>query len=389
MKGIIEKLADLGSKIMGNGQYEQQIKKSIYETIVDDLKNRKSCRCNLFIFYSKEKRNSMLQQITSKKNLKLTVWEVLTLINASADRIQNNNEKKYPIKDATDIQVEEFANEISLSTAKYISMEHKNTLIIPIQGLPEQAREYLNGKILPNVKFLAQNNSFNIELAINGPLVYGSHNIAMTGVNAHIQTILCTGILLDFFNTSPLQKSALSFKEAKFEKTEDYVTIDKVFSNETESLFEDISIDPYASENAEKYFRTLSKILNDDLNSPALMYSLTWYCKSLDLGDIKTIFICRYIGFEALSGIWTKSNKNYRTSQDKVKNTIPALLAKDITDFNEKQSMLKNIIDLRNELFHGDNNEGNIEEIGRNMHIQYFNLGLLYKELFLRTVNAT
>src|SRR3990167_9833561 len=124
MKGIIEKLADLGSKIMGNGQYEQKIKKSIYETIVDDLKNRKSCRCNLFIFYSKEKRNSMLQQITSKKNLKLTVWEVLTLINASADRIQNNNEKKYPIKDATDIQVEEFANEISLSTAKYISMEH-------------------------------------------------------------------------------------------------------------------------------------------------------------------------------------------------------------------------------------------------------------------------
>lgn len=79
--------------------------------------------------------------------------------------------------------------------------------------------------------------------------------------------------------------------------------------------------------------------------------------------------------------------KKTNPTQDKVKYTIPALLAKDINDLKEKQTQLKNIIDLRNELFHGDKNEGDAEELDRNMHRQYFNLGLIYKELFSYTVN--
>jgi hypothetical protein len=209
----------------------------------------------------------------------------------------------------------------------------------------------------------------------------------MIALNNCLQTILTTGILLDVFDISPLQDSALDIKETTFEKPEDYLSINNLFSTETETLAEDISIHPDANDNVKNYFTALNKILNDISNAPAIMYSLTWYCKSLNLGDIKTIFICRYIGFEALSGIWTKSNKKDKSSQDKVKYTISALLAKDINDLKEKQAQIKNIIDLRNELFHGDKNEGDTEELGRNVHRQYSNLGLIYKELFLYTVN--
>lgn len=79
MKGLIEKLADWSSSLMNQGSYEKQIKNTIYDTIIDDLKNRKSCRCNLFIFYDNEKRKKLLQQIISKKDIKLTKWEALTV----------------------------------------------------------------------------------------------------------------------------------------------------------------------------------------------------------------------------------------------------------------------------------------------------------------------
>ncbi len=353
MKGFIEKLANWGSSLMNHGNHEQQIKNMIYDTIVDDLKNRKSCLCNLFIFYDEKKRKKLLEQIMSRKDIKLTEWEALSVINETANSIQKNNEVAYPIKNATDAHIEEFANKLSLQTASYISNQHNNTVVLPIKGLPEKARNYLNNKTLPNVKFTAQNGHIHINLAVNGPLVYGSHNAEMIALNNCLQTVLTTGILFDFFNTSPLQDSALNIKETTFEKPEDYISINNLFSTETESLAEDISIHPDANDNAEKYFTALNKILNAASNAPAIMYSLTWYCKSLNLGDIKTIFICRYIGFEVLSGIWTKSNKKDKSSQDKVKYTISALLAKDINDLKEKQAQLKNIIDLRNELFHG------------------------------------
>jgi hypothetical protein len=387
MKGLIEKLAHWGSKLMNHGNYEQQIKNSICNTIIDNLKKRKSCRCNLFIFYDEEKRKKLLQQIMSKKDIKLTEWEVLTVINETANHIQKNNGVAYPIKNATDTQIEEFANKLSLRVANYISSQHSNTVFLPIKGLPEQTRNFLTNKALPNIKFTAQNDHIHINLAVNGPLVYGSHNAEMISLNNLLQTILTVGILFDFFNTSPLQDSALNLKESAFEKTENYTSINNLFFTETESLAENISIHPDANDNVEKYFTALNKILNDTSNAPAIMYSLTWYCKSLNLGDIKTIFICRYIGFEALSGVWTKSNKKDKSSQDKVKYTISALLAKDINNLKEKQVQLKKIIDLRNELFHGDKNECDTEELGRNMHRQYFNLGLIYKELFLHTVN--
>ena len=387
MKGLIEKLTNWGSRLMNQGNYEQQIKNTIYGTIIEDLKNRKTCRCNLFIFYDEETRKKLLQQIMSKKDIKLTEWEALTVLNETADDIQRNNDAAYPIKNADDTQIKEFANKLSLHAANYISNQHSNTVVLPIKGLPEQARNYLNDKVLPNVRFTAQNDHIHINLAVNVPLVYGSHNAEMIALNNCLQTILTIGILFDFFNTSPLQDSALDIKETTFEKPEGYISINNLFSTETENLAEDISIHPDANDNVKNYFTALNKILNDTSNAPAIMYSLTWYCKSLNLGDIKTIFICRYIGFEALSGIWTKSNKKDKSSQDKVKYTISALLAKDINDLKEKQAQIKNIIDLRNELFHGDKNEGGAEELGRNMHRQYFNLGLIYKELFLYTVN--
>jgi hypothetical protein len=387
MNGIIKKLANWGSLLMTYGNHEQQIKNTIYATIIDDLKNRKSCRCNLFIFYDEEKRKTLLQQIMSKKDIKLTKWEALTVINETADNIQKNNGATYPIKDATDAQIEEFANKLSLQATNYISNEHNNTVVLPIKGLPEKARNYLSDKKLRNVKFTTINNHIHINLAVNGPLVYGSHNAEMIALDNCLQTILTAGILFDFFNISPLKDSALNIKETTFEKPESYISTNNLFSTGTESLAKDISIHPDANDNVENYFIALNKILNDPSNAPAIIYSLTWYCKSLNLGDIKTIFICRYIGFEALSGIWTKSNKKDKSSQDKVKYTISALLAKDINNLKEKQEQLKNIIDLRNELFHGDKHEGDAEKLGRNMHRQYCYLGLIYKELFLYTVN--
>ena len=113
---------------MNHGTHEEKISEAIYNTLIGDLQKRRSCRCDLY-FIDQEKRKSLLTQIMRKQR-KLTKWEVIVVINKSAYQIQKKDPNAFPIRSATNDQIEKFAKKVGDCSAKYFSSTHSNTIAL-------------------------------------------------------------------------------------------------------------------------------------------------------------------------------------------------------------------------------------------------------------------
>lgn len=350
--------------------------------------NLNSANLAVSIFFLKKNTlQSLIQQIRNKDNIKLTDWEIYNLIRITSSKIQKDNIEKYPRKNASNQQIQEFSNEVSTKLASYFSADHKNQIIIPIPDATPATKKHLhNKKILSGTfSFNTENNALSFYISTSGPLVYDNENEGLIQINNLIQSILGAGILLELFDLGYSKSKFFDLDNITINHPEEYLNTQNLFTIETKELSERTSSSLLIDNNRIDHFlKILEKLLNN--NSPNILYSLLWYCKSLNEIDIRTIFIYRYISFEALSGIWTKTNKRDKSLQDRVKYTVAALLAKDINDLKNKQDLLKEIIDLRNELFHGDMNTAKPDEFTRKLHQNYMRLGELYKNLFVYTV---
>jgi len=361
-------------------KYEETIRNIIEETIRNELTPAKSCK---LFFFSSQNTKSMVEQIKNRNDLKLIEWEILHQIFLfTALKIQKEDEKSYPTKNAADVQINNFAIAVSEKPSKYFSSDHTNEIAIPLPGAT-CIKNYLNRKELPNVKFILNNttNTLNIILAVHGPLISGGQNEEAIRINNLIQGIFAIGVLLDFFNITGVYQKLLDLEKATLINPEEYSSTKYIFSDDVINLSKKISLTPDPTNNsAEEYFNILKKLLSNHENYSNILYALNWYCMSLDFNDIKTMFICRYISFEALSGVWTKPRKKDFAKQNALKIAIPALLAKGTDDLNEKQELLKNIIKTRNQLFHGDKNNEPHDKFDQKIRRSYFNLGILFKE---------
>jgi hypothetical protein len=305
---------------------------------------------------------------------------------------QSKNAIKYPALNATTDQIKECASIVSKKVTEFLLEEHKYIITFALEGVSEEFSKYFDSKEIPDGKFVYDpiKDQLNLVLNINGPLVSGGDNAQAKRIDEILKSILGVGEILYLFNINVLSEvKLLPLDKVKINNSNSYFSIHHVFSKCTRDLSESISFEPANKlDVAEKFIQILNKILTNDDISNEILFSLSWYCQSLDYGgDDKTKFICRYIAFESLSGIWTKSDTNEKTSQDKLKYIISALLAGNVDDIGKNEKIINEIIKLRNELFHGKKAKNNIETFNRRISQQYSSLGTLYDKLFQYTLN--
>ncbi|MEE9452526.1 MAG: hypothetical protein V3V61_07215 [Gammaproteobacteria bacterium] len=367
---------------MNNKSRESKLKKIIRKAIQSSCERCGSCM-SLRLLNEESAQNilSMVQDFTEH--------DLTQVIHSTCYKIRSDDENRFPLRNPTRGQIDNFAEEVAGSVVKYLLTQHTNKVSIPIQGIPSVARKYLHEKEVSGLKFEDFKNGestqiFKVTIDISGHLIAASEDGEVVRINGLIHTIMGVGVLTGFFNHGifDFEQKALDLDKANFEHEEKFCDITDLFDSATKNISDHIGSNGAAEEeNAKNFLDVLIKLFQNEKYASDIEHSISWYCKSLGDGDVKTKFICRYIGFESLSGIWTRRlEPQDKSNQNKLKYVISALLAQNIDKLKDKEKMIKDTIDLRNKIFHGDN------KLTENIHIQYARLGQLYEELFLHTI---